>query len=197
MEAGIGGLFGTLLAGVQRAAFSNEAGFGTAAVAHSAVKTDEPISQGFVGMLGPFIDTIVVCSLTALVIVVTGAYDVSDGIEGVALTSRAFAAGVEWFPYVLFGVVFLFAYSTMISWSYYGIKAFTFLFGNNKTTDIIAKLIILGAIVVGASSELSSVILLTDSSVFLMTIPNIIALYMLAPEIRKDIKDYVARVIKK
>lgn len=191
LEAGLGGFLGGLLMGVQRAAFSNEAGLGSAAIAHSAVKTAKPVSQGLVGMLGPFIDTIVICTITALVIVVSGAYEQSDGIEGVALTSRAFESGFAEAQYILFAVVFLFAYSTMISWSYYGSKTFAYLFGTNKITENIYKVIFLAFIVIGASSDLSQVILFTDSVVFAMAIPNIIGLYLLAPEIRRDLKAYV------
>ena len=193
-QAGLGGVLGALLMGVQRASFSNEAGFGTAAVAHSAAKTDDPVSQGMVGMLGPFIDTMVICMVTALVIVVSGTYTSGGGMEGVELTSRAFASGIPWFPYVLFAVVFMFAYSTLISWSYYGVKAFTYLFGNSMTLETVYKLIFLAFIIVGASANLSSVILFTDSMVFLMTIPNIIGLYLLAPEIKKDVKAYIQKL---
>ncbi len=194
VQAGIGGLMGALLMGVQRASFSNESGFGTAAIAHSAAKTNEPVSQGFVGMLGPFIDTIVICLVTALVITVTGAYESGSGMEGVELTSRAFAAGISWFPLVLCLTVFLFAYSTMIAWSYYGVKSFTYLFGEYEWVGNIFKVIFLLFIVVGASSSLDSVILFTDAGVFAMTIPNIIGLYLLAPEIKRDVREYIAKI---
>lgn len=194
MKAGFGALLGGFLMGVQRASFSNEAGFGSAAIAHAEVKTNEPVSQGFVGMLGPFIDTIVICMVTALLIVVTGVYVEGNGIEGVELTSRAFAAGLPWFPYVLFVVVFLFAYSTLISWSYYGVKAFTYLFGENKINEVIYKVIFCFFIVIGASAQLDSVILFTDASVFSMAIPNIIGLYLLAPELRRDVKAYIQKI---
>ncbi len=194
VQAGIGGLMGALLMGVQRATFSNESGFGTAAIAHSAVKTNEPVSQGFVGMLGPFIDTVIICSVTALVITVTGVYESGNGMEGVALTSRAFEAGISWFPLVLCLTVFLFAYSTIIAWSYYGVKSFTFLFGEHEWVGNIFKVIFLAFIVVGASSSLDNVILFTDAGVFAMTIPNIIGLYLLAPEIKRDVKEYIAKI---
>ena len=193
-EAGLGGLLGALLMGVRRAAFSNEAGFGTAAIAHSSAQTDDPVKQGLVGMLGPFIDTVLVCTVTALVIVVTGAYVDSNGIEGVELTSRAFAAGISWFPYVLALTVFLFAYSTMISWSYYGVKAFTFLFGETQLTDRIMKIVYLAFILVGASASLGQVIAFTDSMVFAMAIPNLIGMYILAKEIKRDVKKYAESI---
>lgn len=190
-EAGIGALMGALLMGVQRATFSNEAGLGSSAIAHSAVKTDVPVSQGMVGMLGPFIDTVVICMVTALVIVISGAYVDGNGIEGVELTSRAFASGISWFPYVLSVTVFLFAYSTMISWSYYGLKCATYLFGEYDIVENIYKIIFCVFIVIGSATQLSNIILFTDSMVFAMAIPNIIGLYMLAPEIRKDLQVYL------
>ena len=145
-------------------------------------------------MLGPFIDTIVICMVTALVIIVTGEYTNESGMEGVELTSRAFAEGISWFPYVLFLVVTLFAYSTLISWSYYGVKCFTYLFGAHKPVEIIYKLGFCAFIVVGASADLSSVILFTDAAVLAMGIPNIIALYLFAPEIKRDVKAYLAKL---
>lgn len=192
-QAGMGALLGALLVGVQRAAFSNEAGLGSSAIAHSSVRTSEPVSQGIVGMLGPFIDTVIICSITALVIVISGAYSESNGMEGVALTSRAFAIGLPWFPYVLAATVFLFAYSTMISWSYYGLKCVTYLFGERDSIEIIYKLLFCFAIVVGASAELSNVMMFMDSMVLAMSVPNIIGLFMLAPEIRQDLKEYLLR----
>lgn len=190
-EAGLGALMGALLMGVQRAAFSNEAGIGTAAIAHSAVKTNEPISQGMVGMLGPFIDTVIICMVTAFVIVISGAYIDGEGMEGVELTSRAFASGISWFPYVLALTVFMFAYSTMISWSYYGLKCTTYLFGERDSIETIYKIIFCFFIIIGAATELSSIILFTDSMVFAMAVPNIIGLYILAPEIKRDLKVYI------
>lgn len=193
-QAGLGGVLGSLLVGVQRASFSNEAGLGSSAIAHSAVKTTEPVSQGIVGMLGPFVDTVVICMITALVIVISGAYLEGDGMEGVALTSRAFATGISWFPYVLAVTVFLFAYSTMISWSYYGLKCATYLFGEDDRVEAIYKILFCLFIVVGASADLSNIILFTDSMVLAMSVPNIIGLYMLAPEIKRDLNSYILRI---
>lgn len=190
-EAGVGALMGALLMGVQRATFSNEAGLGSSAIAHAAVKTDVPVSQGMVAMLGPFIDTVVVCMVTALVIVISGTYVEGGGIEGVQLASRAFASGISWFPYVLSLTVFLFAYSTMISWSYYGLKCTTYLFGEQVIVDRIYKLLFCLFIIIGASSQLSNIILFTDAMVFAMAIPNIIGLYMLAPEVKRDLQSYL------
>lgn len=190
-QAGLGALMGALLMGVQRATFSNEAGLGSSAIAHSAVKTDVPVSQGMVAMLGPFIDTVIICMVTALVIVISGTYVEGSGIEGVELTSRAFASGIPWFPYVLSLTVFLFAYSTMISWSYYGLKCTTYLFGERMIVEGIYKIMFCMFIIIGASAQLSNIILFTDSMVFAMAIPNIIGLYMLAPEIKNDLKIYL------
>lgn len=195
-QAGIGALMGALLMGVQRATFSNEAGLGSSAIAHSAVKTDVPVSQGMVAMLGPFIDTVIICMITALVIVISGTYVEGGGIEGVELTSRAFASGISWFPYVLSLTVFLFAYSTMISWSYYGLKCTTYLFGERIIVEWIYKVLFCSFIIVGASAQLSNIILFTDAMVFAMAVPNIIGLYMLAPEIKNDLRVYLQNLNK-
>lgn len=196
MEAGLGGLLGGLLVGVQRAAFSNEAGLGSAAIVHAAVKTENPVAQGIVAMQGPFIDTIVICTITALVIVVTGSYVGGSGMEGIALTSRAFEAGISWAPYLLAFTVFLFAYSTMITWSYYGEKALTYLWGENKNLILAYKLIFCGFVVIGASSDLTSIIDFSDAMILAMGVPNIIGLYMLAPEIKRDLRAYTASLKK-
>jgi AGCS family alanine or glycine:cation symporter len=190
MEAGLGGLLGGLLVGVQRAVFSNEAGLGSAAVVHSAVKTESPVAQAIIAMQGPFIDTVIICTMTALVIVVTGAYQNSAGVEGVTLTSNAFAAGISWFPYVLAFTVFLFAYSTIITWYYYGEKALCYLVGQNSSTILAFKIFFCGVVVLGSSTNLSNIISFTDAMILSMGIPNIIGLYLLAPEIRRDLKAY-------
>jgi len=192
-----GGILGALLMGVQRASFSNEAGLGSAAIAHAAAKTDQPVSQGFVGMLGPFIDTIIICLTTALVIVISGAYHESDGIEGVKLTSRALESSINGASYVLTLVVLLFAYSTMITWYYYGEKCLTYLCGENDRMVMVFKIVFCSFIVVGVSmKDLGNVMNVTDSMVFIMAIPNVIGLYVLAPEIRRDLKAYWASIKK-
>jgi alanine or glycine:cation symporter, AGCS family len=150
-----------------------------------------------VGMLGPFIDTVIICMITALVIVISGTYVEGNGMEGIALTSRAFASGISWFPYVLSITVFLFAYSTMISWSYYGLKCTTYLFGEDDKVEAVYKILYCSFIVIGASAELSNIILFTDSMVLAMAIPNIIGLYLLAPEIKEDLRVYVQRFVEK
>jgi AGCS family alanine or glycine:cation symporter len=190
MEAGIGGLLGVMLQGVKRASFSNEAGLGSAAIVHAAAQTDRPVSQGFVGMLGPFIDTIVICTVTGLVIVITGAYKGGDGMAGVELTSAAFAQGISWFPYVLALTVFLFAFSTLITWSYYGQKAAAYLFGENKFVEVVYKVLFLVIVVVGCSMDLGKVVALSEAFLFIMAIPNVIGLYFLSRELKRDVRDY-------
>ncbi|MFN4198833.1 MAG: alanine/glycine:cation symporter family protein, partial [Flavobacterium sp.] len=255
-----GGVIGVLIVGFQRAAFSNEAGVGSAAIAHSAVKTDEPVSEGIVALFEPFVDTIVVCTMTALVLIFTGfsdpkdkdyldalskryditeayidknaesisqfqnefkesevpnqlillnatkgveihywntqnkTYELKDKLEGSKLTSEAFSSVFPWFRYILLFAIILFAFSTMISWSYYGMKAWTFLFGNTKTMENIYKLIFLLFVVIGSSSSLGAVIDFSDMMILGMAFPNILGLYFLSSEVRKDMKDYFRRL---
>jgi len=193
-EAGLGGLMGVILVGVQRAAFSNEAGLGSAAIVHANANTNDSVSQGLVGMLGPFIDTVIICLVTALVIVISGAYQNVDGMAGVELTSAALESGVSWFPYILAIAVFLFAYSTMITWSYYGVKSVTFLFGERDWVELVYKLFFCVCIVIGASTQLDSIILFTDAMIFSMGIPNIIGMFLLAGVIRREVKAYSAKL---
>jgi AGCS family alanine or glycine:cation symporter len=188
-----GGMIGVLIVGFQRAAFSNEAGVGSASIAHSAARTDEPISEGIVALLEPFIDTVVVCTMTALVIVITGSID-PEATEGVSLTSRAFASTISWFPYILLVAVILFALSTMISWSYYGLKSWTYLFGESHLNDVIYKIIFCVFVVIGSVLPLTSVFYFSDAMIFAMAFPNVLGLYILAPEIKRDLKSYLGRV---
>ena len=184
-----GGFIGVLVVGFQRAAFSNEAGVGSAAIAHSAAKTDHPPSEGFVALLEPFIDTVVVCTLTALVLIFTGMHEV-EGVAGVTLTTQAFGSVISWFPIVLAIAVFLFAFSTMISWSYYGMRAWSYLFGKSKKTEIVYKIIFLLFVIVGASISLGAVLDFSDMMILAMSFPNIIGLYILSGEVKKDLKQY-------
>ena len=197
-NAAFGGFVGVLLLGVQRAAFSNEAGIGSASIAHSAAKTDEPISEGIVALLEPFIDTVVVCTMTALVIIITQnapeATQPLDNAGKIALTSRSFASVLPWFPSILAVAVILFALSTMIAWSYYGLKAWTYLFGETKTSENIYKLIFCLAIIVGSAVSSSSVFNFGDAMIFAMCFPNILGLYFLAPEVKADLKSYFERI---
>ena len=191
-----GGFIGVLIVGFQRAAFSNEAGIGSASIAHSAVKTEEPATEGHVALLEPFIDTIVICTMTALTIVITGVWkdpDAANG-DGVSLTSAAFESVIPWFPNVLAVAVVLFALSTMLSWSYYGMKATGYLFGDNPTAENAYKVIFCIAIVLGAGSTLDSVLGFSDAAIFLMSIPNVIGLYLLAKVIKQEITQYRAKV---
>lgn len=184
-----GGIIGVLIVGFQRAAFSNEAGVGSAAIAHSAAKTHNPPSEGFVALLEPFIDTVVVCTLTALVLIFTGKHEVV-GVAGATLTSDAFGSVISWFPYVLALAVFLFAFSTMISWSYYGMRAWTYLFGKSIRSEIIYKSLFLIFVVLGASVSLGAVLDFSDMMILAMAFPNIIGLYIMSGEVRRDLKEY-------
>lgn len=188
-----GGIIGVLIIGFQRAAFSNEAGVGSAAIAHSTVKTNNPPSEGFVSLLEPFIDTIVVCTLTALVLIFTGKHEV-EGLGGAQLTSDAFGSVISWFPYVLALAVFLFAFSTMISWSYYGMRAWTYLFGKSKKVEVVYKMLFLVFVVIGASVSLGAVLDFSDMMILAMAFPNIVGLYMMSGEVKKDVNAYWAKL---
>jgi AGCS family alanine or glycine:cation symporter len=205
-----GGMVGALIQGFRRAAFSNEAGVGSAAIAHSAVRTKEPVTEGIVSLLEPFIDTVVICTMTALVIVIsgvlivdpaTGLYVVENGRiataggeTGVELTSIAFAQGLSWFPYVLAVAVVLFAFSTMISWSYYGLKAWTYLFGEGRTRELVFKVLFCVFVVIGAAAQLGAVIDFSDAMIFAMAVVNIVALYVLMPIVKREVDSYFARL---
>lgn len=188
-----GGVIGVLFQGFKRAAFSNEAGVGSAAIAHSAVQTNRPVTEGFVALYEPFIDTVVVCTITALVIIITGTWNPSvDPSAGVQLTSTAFESAFSWFPIVLTIAVLLFAFSTMISWSYYGLKAWTFLFGENRYTDATYKILFLFFVVVGSSMQLGAVIDFSDAMIFAMAFPNLLGCYFLLPVVKKELNEYWA-----
>lgn len=205
-----GGMVGALIQGFKRAAFSNEAGVGSAAIAHSAVRTKEPITEGFVSLLEPFIDTVVICTMTALVIIITGqlmidpatgnyltdggAIKTVTGVSGVALTSAAFESAFSWFPYILAIAVILFAFSTMISWSYYGLKAWTYLFGEGKKAELTFKVIFCVFVVIGAAASLGPVIDFSDAAIFAMAVVNITGLYFLMPVVKKELGSYLERL---
>ena len=191
-----GGLVGVLVIGVQRAAFSNEAGVGSASIAHSAAKTDEPVREGTVALMGPFIDTVVVCSMTALVILITGAWNndewiIEQGRMGTPLTSKAFAQEIWFFPYVLSIAVVLFAYSTIISWSYYGERCWERLFGARST--IVYKTLYVIAVFVGSIVNLGAVLDFSDMMILSMAFPNILGMILLSPKVRRDLVDYWKR----
>ncbi len=205
-----GGMVGALIQGFKRAAFSNEAGVGSAAIAHSAVRTKEPITEGFVSLLEPLIDTVIICTMTALVITISGQLIIDpatglyvldggsiatiDGNSGVALTSAAFGSAISWFPYVLAIAVILFAFSTMISWSYYGLKAWTYLFGEGKTTELVFKLIFCVFVVIGAAANLGPVIDFSDAAIFAMAVVNVLSLYFLMKVVRAELESYSSRL---
>ena len=195
-EGVTGGAIAVLVLGFRRAAFSNEAGIGSSAIAHAAVKTKEPLTQGFVAMLEPFIDTVVVCTITALVITVT-VYDpamLNDGvISGVELTSAAFASVMPWFPYVLAVVIMLFAYSTMISWSYYGLEGFVYMFGPSRISKLTFNMIFCLFVVIGCTTQLTAVLDFSDAMIFAMALANILALYVLGPGVKRDLDVYWQR----
>ena len=207
-EAGLGGLFGVLIIGFRRAVFSNEAGAGSAAIAHSAVKTKYPASEGIVALLEPFIDTVVICTMTALVIIFYnsgGAFEyggdgagsvVVDGVAvgGVNLTSMAFESVIPWFPYVLTLAVVLFAISTMISWSYYGLQSWKYLFGRSKMADITYKILFVLFIVIGASASMGAVFAFSDAMILALVFPNMIGLLLLFPKVKEELNKYLSAI---
>jgi len=187
-----GGMLGAMIIGFQRAVFSNEAGLGSAAIAHSAVKTDSPLTEGFVALLEPFIDTVVICTLTGLVLVTCFDTEtiMSGGVSGIELTSAAFQSKISWSPVPLSIAAFLFAFSTMLAWAYYGTKGWTYIFGEGKGKELTFSLIFCLFIVIGASVQLSAILDFADALIFVMAIPNLIGLYILAPEVKRDLADY-------
>jgi AGCS family alanine or glycine:cation symporter len=198
--AGYGALVGVLIQGFRRAAFSNEAGVGSAAIAHSAAKTDYPAREGVVALLEPFIDTVVVCTMTALVIVITGAYDLSNPAyrdlilskNGAAMTTSAMRSQIEWFPYVLSAAVMLFAYSTMISWSYYGERCWSYLFGDRSS--MIYKIVFILFVVLGSIMSANNVLDLSDLMILGMAFPNILGAILLSGKVRRSLDDYWAKL---
>ena len=190
-EGVAGGFVGVLIQGFRRAAFSNEAGLGSAPIAHSAVKTNYPVTEGFVSLLEPFIDTVIICTMTALVIIITGMHLESEGLGGIELTSKAFEKDITFFPYILAVAAILFAFSTMISWSYYGLKSWTYLFGKSNNNENIFKFIYCLFVIFGSSLSIGAVIDLSDSMMFLMALFNIIGVYLLASKVKKELNIYL------
>jgi AGCS family alanine or glycine:cation symporter len=197
-EGVAGGFIGALIQGLKRATFSNEAGVGSAAIAHSTVKTKEPVTEGLVSLLEPFIDTVIICTMTALVITIaglnTGPYPTPGGLSGVNLTAASFQATFDWFRYPLAVAVVMFAVSTMISWAYYGLKGWTYLFGEGKTIELIYKIMFCLFVVIGASINFGAVIDFSDAAIFAMSIVNIIGLYLLAPVVKLEYQKFMAKV---
>ncbi|MCY3956073.1 MAG: alanine/glycine:cation symporter family protein [Nitrospira sp.] len=188
-----GGIIGAMIIGLQRAAYSNEAGTGSAAIAHSAVRTREPSSEGLVALLEPFIDTIVVSTMTALIVIVTGAYKI-QGLSGIEITSAAYASVFPWFPKILAVAVVLFAYTTMLTWSYYSVKCWTYLAGESYRAELGYKIVYCLLLSTGAVVSMKATIEFADSMFFAMAIPNVITLYILGPQVKREIEGYVARI---
>jgi AGCS family alanine or glycine:cation symporter len=195
-EGVAGGALGAMIIGFQRAVFSNEAGIGSASIAHSAVKTDEPVTEGVVSLLEPFIDTIVICTITALVIgtAQVAAPDFAGDAAGVAMTSAAFEREFSWFPIPLAFAALLFAFSTMISWSYYGLKGWTYLFGEGEMGQKVYKVMFCAFVALGCVVQLGPILDISDALVFLICVPNILGLYFLAPIVKREMNSYFARI---
>ncbi len=201
LDAAGGGLVGALINGMRRATYSSEAGVGSAAIAHAQVRTKEPLSEGYVALLEPFIDTVVVCTITALVVILTGAYApflFNPDVTGIEITSAAFESAFAWFPYILMVASTLFAFTTLVSWAFYGSQAAAYLFGPTRAVDVTYKLLLCLALSTGAAISLSAIINFIDSMLFAMAIPNILAVYILLPELRRDLRAYeIAYRLKK
>ena len=207
-QAGLGGMIGVLLVGFKRAAFSNEAGAGSASIAHSAVRTNYSASEGLVALLEPFIDTVVICTMTALVIIIfnsggvfeyggNGAGAVMiDGVayEGAGITSRAFNEYIPFSAIFLTIAVVLFAVSTMISWSYYGLQSWKYLFGRGKTADLVYKLIFCLFIIIGAAANMKSIWDFSDAMIFAMVFPNMVGLFFLFPVVKRELGRYLSAI---
>jgi AGCS family alanine or glycine:cation symporter len=194
-EAVAGGTLGALVIGFQRAVFSNEAGLGSATIAHAAVRTPEPITQGYVALLEPFVDTVVICTATSLVILTTQAIEPGfhQGLGGIEMTSRAFARTAAWAPVPLALAAGLFALSTMFAWSYYGTKGFTYLVGESRRAERLFQAVFCAFVVLGASVRLDAVLDFSDAMVFVLCVPNLLGLYALTPRLRRELAAYHAR----
>ncbi len=201
-EGMAGGVIGVMIVGFQRAAFSNEAGLGSAPIAHSTVKTRRPVSEGFVALFEPLVDTVLICTMTALTIIIAGAPSFGEGMaqvqaggetpDGVTLTSDAFETVIPWFPVLLAIAVALFAFSTLITWSYYGLKAWGYLFGEGKVSVIVYKCIFLFFTVTGCVLTFGQVLNFADAALFVCAFVNLLGVYMLLPVIKKEMKEYLA-----
>lgn len=206
-DAAVGGIVGVIIQGFRRAAFSNEAGAGSAAIAHSAVKTKYPASEGIVALLEPFIDTVVICTMTAIVIVLynmdgffayggVGGQVLINGVpaSGVDLTSAAYDDVLPGFRYILTIAIVLFAFSTMISWSYYGLQSWKYLFGRSTVSDLTFKILFLIFVVIGAAASLGSVLDFSDAMILAMVFPNMIGLFFLFPKVREELNRYLKAI---
>ena len=195
-QSATGGMVGAMIIGFQRAVFSNEAGIGSASIAHSAVRTDEPASEGLVSLLEPFIDTVLICTLSSLVIVAT-AYPaglMETGLEGIELTSAAFEHHISWAPYPLALAGLLFAFSTILAWSYYGLKGWLYLVGDSLKAQLVFKFVFCGFVMLGSTIQLTAVLDFSDAMVFLISVPNIIGLYFFAPMVKREVYQYLDKI---
>ena len=188
-----GGILGVIMIGMRRAVYSTEAGLGTSSMVHAAAKTNEPVSEGMVALMEPFIDTVIVCTITALVIVISGQYTDSS-LQGITLTSAAFESSISFFPYILAFSVFLFGFSTLISWAYYCEKIWTFVLGRTNTSKRVYKFVFIALLIPGGVFTTKQVFDIIDSLFFLLTVPNIIGLYILAPEVKADLERYLRKL---
>ncbi|MFY2508264.1 alanine/glycine:cation symporter family protein [Vibrio pectenicida] len=196
LESATGGAVGAIIVGFQRAVFSNEAGIGSSSIAHSAVQTDEPASEGLVSLFEPLIDTVFICTLSALVVIST-AYPtglIHGELVGIELTSAVFAHHIHWAPYPLAIAALLFAFSTTIAWSYYGLKGWTYLFGEKKSTKLLFKLMFCSFVALGSMIHLDAVLQFSDALVFLIAVPNVLGLYLFAPLVKREVEDYLNRI---
>ncbi|WP_242125026.1 amino acid carrier protein [Sphingobium sp. Sx8-8] len=189
-QAATGGAVGAFVAGMRRAVFASEAGVGSAVMAHSLARVRHPVSEGLVALLEPLLGTMIVCAVGGLALVVAGTW--KSGLEGIAITSAAFAQVSSWFPWLLAVVVVLFAYSTLVAWGFYGLQAWGYLFGNGPKAQWAYKILYIVALPPAAAIDLGRVVGIVDSSFFLMAIPNVIALYLCAGELRRDVRHYLA-----
>ncbi len=197
-QAAEGGVVGVIVQGLRRSAFSNEAGIGSSAIAHAAARTQEPIREGLVALLEPFIDTIVICNMTALVVILTGAYQqpVVGDLAGAELTALAFGSAIPWFPPILAIAVFIFAFSTVIAWGYYGEQGWMYLFGEFGTpSQIIYKTLLLFAVFLGAIASPASVVNFGDGMLLAMAFPNLLGLYFLSGTVAHQLQDYWTRYL--
>ena len=195
-QAASGGILGAMVIGFQRALFSNEAGIGSASIAHSAVKTEAPASEGITALLEPLIDTVIICSLSSLVILTTAIPQGLMGSElvGIELTSAAFAWHFSWAPYVIAVAALLFAFSSALAWSYYGLKGWSYLVGEGRVRAIFFQMIFCGFIALGCMLEIRAVLDFSDAMTFLIALPNILMLYLFAPMVRRDVSQYIAAI---
>ena len=195
-QAASGGILGAMVIGFQRALFSNEAGIGSASIAHSAVKTEVPASEGITALLEPLIDTVIICSLSSLVILTTAIPQGLMGSElvGIELTSAAFAWHFSWAPYVIAVAALLFAFSSALAWSYYGLKGWSYLVGEGRLRAIFFQMIFCGFIALGCMLEIRAVLDFSDAMTFLIALPNILMLYLFAPMVRRDVSQYIAAI---